>query len=409
MKPRTTDSPSFTHLRVRAEAELHRNRKATPPDGVMHELQVHEIELQMQNETLRDLNEELMIAQERYRGLFEHAPVAYLVLERDSTIVEANAAACTLLHERCEALLGRKLSSFVAPASVDAFNLHLRAVLANDEAQTHELALLRGGTVPREVRIDSARERMDKERWHTALIDLTDSRRLERRLERSRRLEAIGTFTSGIAHDFSTLLAVVASGAELALEQGHVGGDPLVPIERVKRAAMQGKEMVRQLLRFASDPAGESSGISLALDSAIRTAAPTLRVLLGERVALELELEAPDAHVCLDAGGPEEILRNLASNAEHAMPNGGKLRISTALESPGHLILTVSDDGVGMDSETLSRAFEPFFTTKPAGRGTGLGLAMVYGIVKRAGGYVELISEPGCGTTFRIHLPLCAA
>ncbi len=408
MKPRTTDSPSFTPLRVRAEAELHRNRKATPRDGVMHELQVHEVELQLQNETLRDLNEELMIAQERYRGLFEHAPVAYLVLERDSTIIEANKAACTLLNEPREVLLGRKLSTFVAPASVDAFTLHLRAVLANDAAQTNELALLRGGSVPREIRIDSARQRRDQERWHTALIDLTDSRRIERRLERSQRLEAIGTFTSGIAHDFSTLLAVVLSGAELALEQGHVGGDPLVPIERVKRAALQGKEMVRQLLRFASDPAGDLSGTSLAIDAVIRTAAPSLRLLLGQKVALEVELGAPDAHVCLDAGGPEEILRNLASNADHAMPSGGKLRISTATESTGHLVLTVSDDGVGMDSETLSRAFEPFFTTK-RGRGTGLGLAMVYGIVKRAGGYIELTSEPGCGTLFRIHLPLCQA
>jgi two-component system cell cycle sensor histidine kinase/response regulator CckA len=152
---------------------------------------------------------------------------------------------------------------------------------------------------------------------------------------------------------------------------------------------------------------------------AVRGAEQALRQLIGGAIDLRLRLNAPDAEVCLDLGGPEEILLNLASNAVHAMPEGGELVIETRtvvgnvgldprLPPQAFAVLCVSDTGRGMDPRTQARAFEPFFTTKSAGNGTGLGLAMVYGIVKRGGGHIQLASELRKGTTFQIYLPLCS-
>jgi signal transduction histidine kinase len=176
--------------------------------------------------------------------------------------------------------------------------------------------------------------------------------------------------------------------------------------------------MVRQLLRFASGPECDSLAV-FALDRTVVGAESALRQLLGAGIRLRLQLNAPAALVALDLGGPEEILLNLASNARHAMPHGGQLTIATSIvEATGAAesrlldgrcaLVCVSDTGAGMDAQTQARAFEPFFTTKPAGNGTGLGLAMVHGIVERAGGEIQLTSELGRGTTFRIYLPLSA-
>jgi PAS domain S-box-containing protein len=420
MKYPSAESLTYPVLRERAEQVL-RERKPTPsrlytdnPTG--YELQLHEVELRMQNEALRDLHVEVAVARERYADLFEHAPMPYLVLDQDSSILEANQAAVRFLQIERRQLIGTKLASFLEPPLAERFALHVRKVLGSDSAHSIELSFRARDFGPREVRLECVREALQPRQWRAALFDITAQRQLQGQLERSRRLEAIGTFASGIAHDFSGLLAVVAGGADLALEQCQTGGDATGPLRRVQRAAVQGKAMVRQLLRYASGPEPEGSTLCI-IDSAIRGSEPALRQLAGPNVELALKLDAPGAEVSLDLGGPEEILQNLASNAQPALPNGGTLQIATKVVDAhvGHdpecavrryVRLTVKDDGVGMDLETQRRVFEPFFTTKPRGKGTGLGLAMVHGIVKRAGGHVQLASEPGRGTTFEIYLPL---
>jgi two-component system cell cycle sensor histidine kinase/response regulator CckA len=410
-------------LRERAEHVL-RERKPTPtrlyadnPYG--YELQLHEVELRMQNEALRDLHVEVAVARERYADLFEHAPMPYLVLDQDSSILEANLAAAKFLQLDRAQLIGSKLASFLEPSLAERFALHVRTVLGTAATQSIELSFRSREQGPREVRLECVRESLNPRQWRAALFDMTAQRQLQGQLERSRRLEAIGTFASGIAHDFSGLLAVVAGGADLALEQCQTGGDVIGPLRRVQRATVQGKAMVRQLLRYASGPEPEGNTLCM-IDSAIRGAESSLRQLAGPSVDVALTLNAAGAEVSLDLGGPEEILQNLASNAQHALPNGGTLQIATKVVDAhvGHdpqsairryVKLTVKDDGVGMDAETQRRVFEPFFTTKPRGKGTGLGLAMVYGIVKRSGGHVQLASEPGCGTTFEIYLPVSNA
>ena len=413
-----SDGNPMEGLRARAESELRQlgSGLTDREDPAHYELRLHELELRMQNEALRDLHVEVSINRERYRDLFEHAPVAYLLLDHETRILEANIAGCDLLHkERC-ALIGRKLSTLVDDSSVDRFVRHLRATLSSAQTQRCELSLMVDDERRCEVRIESVRNEANPQQLRSALVDLTAVRHLQRQLERAQRLEAIGTFASGIAHDFSNLLAVVAAGAEVALELIDAPDLAAMPLERIKRAAVQGRGMVRQLLRFAAGPQVDSMGV-FTLDDVVRGAEDSLRQLLGPTVELQLSLSAPGAEVWLDLGGPEEILLNLASNALHAMSDGGELTVETQvletnagldprLPSQRYALLAVSDNGRGMDTRTQARAFEPFFTTKSPGNGTGLGLAMVYGIVKRAGGHIQLTSEPRLGTTFRIYLPL---
>ena len=419
MKGPSTDRNPLHGLRERAELALQQAPLEGPEreDPTVHELRLHELELRMQNEALRELHVEISIARERYRDLFEHAPVAYLLIDRDSTVLDANHAACTLVRSERSALQGRKLASFVDATGVDRFNRHLRAAASLAETQRCELALQLGDGRHCDVRLETVRNQLDPQQLRCALVDMTAVCQLQRQLERSQRLEAIGTFASGIAHDFSNLLAVISAGAEVAselIESPELAG---MPLERIKRAAVQGRGMVRQLLRFASGPHSDSMAV-YRLDASVRAAEDALRHTVGPSVRLQLNLDAPAAQVCLDLGGPEEILLNLASNALHAMPGGGALTVDTRvveasigmdprLPAQTFALLSVSDTGKGMDPRTQARAFEPFFTTKSAGNGTGLGLAMVYGIVKRAGGHIQLTSELRHGTTFRIYLPLC--
>jgi PAS domain S-box-containing protein len=370
------------------------------------------------SDTLGDLRAELAIMRERYRELFDRAPVAYLSVDRSTSVVEANMAATELLQTEHAALIGRKLSSFVDAPSVERFARQMRATMTSNAPQRSELLLVLADSARRDVRLESLRDPLDPQRCRVALVDVTPLRQLQRQLERSQRLEAIGTFASGIAHDFSNLLGVVATGADVALELIDTNDLVGSPLQRIKRAALQGRGMVRQLLRFASGPECDSMAV-FALDCAVAGAEGALRQLLGAAIDLRLRLSAPGVSVALDLGGPEEILLNLACNAMHAMPEGGELTIETAVVDANigldprlppqvYALLTVIDTGRGMDLCTQARAFEPFFTTKSAGSGTGLGLSMVYGIVKRAGGHIQLESELKVGTTFRIYLPVSA-
>jgi two-component system, cell cycle sensor histidine kinase and response regulator CckA len=365
---------------------------------------------------LRESRLEVSILRERYRELFEHAPVAYLSVDHATTIIDANVAASELLQVERAALIGRTFASFVDAPSIELFTGQMRATSTSRVAQRGDLLLVLADSSRRDVRLESIRDHLDPQRCRLALVDVTPVRQLQRQLERSHRLEAIGTFSSGVAHDFSNLLAVVAAGADVALELIDTPELASKPLQRIKRASLQGRRMVRQLLRFASGPECDSMAV-FELDCAVAGAEGALRQLLGTAVQLRVRLNAPGATVALDLGGPEEVLLNLASNAVHAMPDGGALTIETnvvaanigldpRLPPQAYAVLSVSDTGRGMDVRTQARAFEPFFTTKSAGNGTGLGLSMVYGIVKRAGGHIQLTSELTMGTTFRIYLPL---
>lgn len=240
-------------------------------------------------------------------------------------------------------------------------------------------------------------------------MDSTDFRRLETQLHQAQKMEAIGRLAGGIAHDFNNVLTAINGYGELVLEE-LPASDPLRPdVEEITRAGGRGADLVRQLLAFSRREAVRPEIV--APDSIIAGLEKMLRRLIGADVELETRLESSPGHVRVDRAQFEQAILNLAINARDAMPDGGRLTISTrrAAEprSPGgaQVEIAVADTGSGMSPDVQAKIFEPFFTTKEKGKGTGLGLSTVYGIVQQSGGAIRVESLPGAGATFRITLP----
>ena len=239
------------------------------------------------------------------------------------------------------------------------------------------------------------------------------ARKAEERLARSQRLEAIGQLAGGVAHDFNNLLAVISSYAGLLLEDIPPGDPRADDVREIEKAATSAASLTRQLLAFSSQQVLLPTSVDL--NEIVTDVAKMLRRTIGERIQLSMSLHPQIGPVMADRGQIEQIIMNLSVNARDAMPEGGMLTIETGEQhhgidaspaQPGDwVVLAVTDTGIGMDAATKSRIFEPFFTTKEMGRGTGLGLATVYGIVQQSGGSIAVYSEPGHGTSFRICLP----
>jgi two-component system, cell cycle sensor histidine kinase and response regulator CckA len=241
--------------------------------------------------------------------------------------------------------------------------------------------------------------------------DITERRKLEVRLQQAEKMEAVGRLAGGVAHDFNNLLGVIQGYGELLKRDvgpRDAGRDKL---EQILKAAQRAATLTRQLLAFGRRQMREPR--VLRLDAVLSESEPLLRRLVGEDVLIEIRKAEDLACVRADSGEIDQVLMNLVANARDSMPRGGRLVIETAnTQGPdggGYVRLSVQDTGTGIDAETMTHIFEPFFTTKETGKGTGLGLATVYGIVKQSGGYIEVRSRPAEGSTFDIYLPAVEA
>jgi len=271
----------------------------------------------------------------------------------------------------------------------------LTTLLASLEAQFLELS-------------DEMERRRAVERRQVALLE---------QLHQSQKMETVGLLAGGIAHDFNNLLTVINSYAGFVLEDVEPGSGAAEDLQAVIEAGDRAAGLTRQLLAFSRKQVLESHDMEL--DQVVAGLEPMLRRIIGEDVELILELQAPACTVFADPGQVEQVLMNLAVNARDAMPAGGRLQLRTEqvelgpqdlaqvpeLKPGSWLVLAIQDSGVGMEPAVVERAFEPFYTTKVRGRGTGLGLATVYGIVQQSGGFLRVESEPGQGSTFEVLLP----
>ncbi|MBW2732345.1 MAG: PAS domain S-box protein [Deltaproteobacteria bacterium] len=239
--------------------------------------------------------------------------------------------------------------------------------------------------------------------------DITDRVKLEEQYQQLQKMDSIGRLAGGVAHDFNNVLTVINSYASMAIDSLREG-DPLrADIQQILHAGNRASTLTRQLLAFSRKQVMEPKVLDL--NEVIVELEKMLKRLIGEDIECHTMLAKDLDRVCADPGQVEQVLMNLAVNARDAMPQGGKLLIKTSnvtlrdLVAKRYVMLTVSDNGVGICAEVKEHIFEPFFTTKDVGQGTGLGLATVYGIVKQSGGNIQVTSEPGKGTTFKIYLP----
>ena len=249
------------------------------------------------------------------------------------------------------------------------------------------------------------------------LHDITDQRRLEDQLRQAQKMEAVGRLAGGVAHDFNNLLMVIQGHTSLLSERLQEGSAERRSVDQIQKSSERAAALTRQLLAFSRMQVMQPRVLDL--NGVVADTGKMLRRVIGEHIDLILRYDSGLGRVKADPGQIEQVLLNLVVNARDAMPSGGKVVIETcnlsldeaaarrisSLHPGSYVVLSVSDTGVGMDPETQSHIFEPFFTTKEQGKGTGLGLATVYGIVQQSGGHITVYSQPGQGATFRLYFP----
>ena len=248
--------------------------------------------------------------------------------------------------------------------------------------------------------------------------DITDQKHMEEQLRQSQKMEAIGQLAGGVAHDFNNILTVIY-GYCYMLQSGTENNPTLrSSVDQVLAAAERAANLTRSLLAFSRKQTMSLKSVNL--NDLILNVGKFLTRIIGEDIQFKTLFQANPLMIYADSGQIEQVLMNLATNARDAMPKGGLLTIETGIDEiredfihahgygarGKYVVMSVSDTGEGMDAETCKKIFEPFFTTKEVGKGTGLGLSIVYGVIKQHNGFINVYSEPGKGTTFRIYLPL---
>jgi PAS domain S-box-containing protein len=423
MKKGNHHATNAAALRRRAEEQVRAAAKGTATSSgdadvrkLLHELQVHQIELEMQNAALQQTADELATALERYTDLYEFAPVGYLTIDRKGIIHAANLTAASLMGVDRSRLVGRSFPPLIGVESRDSFIAFLNSAFEGKGREACEVSLLRDGPSPLIAHIEATLSQTGQE-CRLGIIDVTEEKQLQAQILASQKLAAIGRLAGGVAHEFRNQLTVIRGYAEMLLRQPLDAEQSRAMFESILRAADRSASVAGQLLAFSRKDMLQPCVVNMA--SLVSETAQRLQMLVGDSVRIVVTGEPGNCPVNVSASQFEQAMMNLAANARDAMPRGGLLKIAIANidlgsqsaaalpdATPGPYVrVSVSDDGCGMTEETLARMFEPFFTTKDVGAGTGLGLASVYGFIRQSGGFITVRSEPGKGTTFDCHFP----
>jgi two-component system cell cycle sensor histidine kinase/response regulator CckA len=364
--------------------------------------------------------EALRETQERYRDLFDHSNDVMFTTDLNGKVTSLNKAGESVTGYSLGEIIGTDAPQILGPKSLE---------LARS---MREKKLVEAGETSYEIDIVRKDGRLVTLALNTSLIyqdgkpsgvrgigrDITERKHLEERLRQSQKMEALGRLASGISHDFNNLLGVIIGYAELLCDGTKVENCLRSFAEETLKAGNRAASLTGQLLAFSRSQVLQPKVLDL--NASIANMEQLVRRLVREDIELIFKPDPALGRVKADPGQVEQVIMNLAVNARDAMPHGGELRIETTtvdldesfrhrdpyVASGRYVLLTVSDTGVGMDAKTKASIFEPFFTTKQRGKGTGLGLATVYGIVKQSGGAISVESQPGKGTSFKIYLPL---
>ena len=358
-------------------------------------------------------------AELRYHELFDGAPVGLIRCLPDGRILAANAAATRITgYPSVAALLDANVADLYSEGGDRA--RVIRALERGETLQDLEIPGRRRDGVPIWVTVNMRPVRDAAGRtlhYEWSLADITERRQLESQLRQAQKMEAVGQLAGGVAHDFNNLLTVIGGRCYLMLAQLAADDTLRHEVELVRSAAERAGRLTHQLLAFSRKQVLEPRVLDL--NETVTGIEPLLRRLIGEDIEIRVTHGSDLGRVKADAGQIEQVILTLAVNARDAMPQGGQLVLETADAvvderaarrahdlAPGrYVVLSVTDSGHGMDAATRAQIFEPFFTTKEVGKGTGLGLATVYGIVRQSGGFIEVESDPGRGASFKVYLP----
>ncbi len=387
---------------------------------LFHKLEKKVTDLEVANRALQE-------SETRFRSIFDQSPVAYQSLDEEGRFLYVNDRLCRLLQYDSHELTGQNFSMVWAPEIRPMFAKTFADFKQNGEIHS-ELQLVRKDGSPLEVHIEGRIQNDASGKFistHCVFFDITERRRaetekilLENQLRQSQKMEAIGQLAGGVAHDFNNIMSAIVGYAAIALMKMKQDDPNRHSIEQIQTAASRATVLTQSLLAF-----GRKQSVNLVtvnLNDVILKFEKFLLRLLKENIRLKVEAAAKDLHIVADRGQLEQVLMNLVTNSRDAMPKGGEIIIKTGLitisqslvdaegvQQPGgtYAFIAVTDTGMGMTDDVRQKIFEPFYTTKEEGKGTGLGLAVVFGIVKQHNGFINVCSGPGCGTTFKIYLP----
>jgi PAS domain S-box-containing protein len=362
----------------------------------------------------------LRVSERRFRALVEESWDAIALFAADGTIVYGSPATTRLLGYELVEFVGRNAMELIHPDDRAAVLLRLEEVTTRPRGRLHVAARVRhknGNWRHLEGVLTNLLDDPSVAAIVNNYRDVTDRRMLEEQVILAQKMEAIGRLAGGVAHDFNNILTAIGGYTDLLLADLAPDDQRRRDVEEIHQAAQRAASLTRQLLAFSRRQVLQPKVINL--NSLVPGIETMLRRLIGEDILFATVLHPRLGNVRADPGQIEQVIVNLVVNARDAMPKGGRVTIETrnveldesyAEDHPGvtpgrYVMLAVTDTGVGMDEETRARIFEPFFTTKVRGKGTGLGLATVYGIVQQTGGHIWPYSEPGKGTTMRVYLP----
>jgi len=407
-------------LRRRAEERLRepqsesgQARTEADTQHLVHELQVHQIELEMQNEELQKARDEMEAGLEKFSDLYDFAPVGYLTLDREGTVLEANLTSASLLGIERSRLVKRRFGSCVSASELPAFNTFLAQVFERRTRAFCEVTLLKKGKPQIELRLEAAVAASGRE-CRAVLADITERKRAEEDRLILNRLESTAILVGGIAHDFNNLLTMILLNLELAETLIPPGEELANVLEQAKQAARTSGGLIQQLLIFASGgaPIRKPTRLAELIEASVRLAVG------GSRLRCDFSLAEDLWPTEVDPGQTGQVFRNLALNAREAMPEGGTISVRAenvvlgphehpSLPPGDYVRVSITDRGGGISKDVLPRIFDPYFSTKLRGaqKGMGLGLAICHAVIQSHGGAITVQSEPGVGTTFHLLLP----
>lgn len=387
-------------------------------------------------ETLNDVTDRVRLelqvreSEEKYRDLYDNAPDGYYSFDENGAIVEINQTLLTMLgYERTEIVGKKQIKEMLSSESAEVCDMLFSEFKRGGSIQNLELTMIRkdGSLLPVTMSASTVFDKSGRFVMGRSIVrDFTEKkkmdeekRRLQEQLFQSQKLEALGTLAGGIAHDFNNLLASIMGYASIAKTELGEAHPVYRYVDIIETASLRASELTQQLLAFARG--GKFDARPNDVNVIVREVAALLSRTIDKSIEIEVQMADDLKPAICDAGQVQQAILNICINARDAMPSGGMLRISTSNAglgsedvkalldvSPGEYVqISVSDTGVGMDKDTQEHIFDPFFTTKE--KGTGLGLSLVYGIIKKHGGFIQVYSEPGKGSEFRLFLPACTA